>query len=261
MRRARSKRELLVLAGLVALLVVVATVSSRGASGAASAATPSAQPTAVAFARAYVSYLDGRLTADQLTAATPQAQTMARSGGVIPARDRVGTLALRRVDFSGVHGATRAKASLVAGDRGHTLQAALSLAYIGGRWRVAYLVPPDLSTILAPPAPPNRVPPAARGAAASFALAYADYREGVTRRLPGGLPFIRQQIASGHDPLAGIKPTRSRPRLISVLALDQGNLTSVQATVVDRGRRISFGFILERAAGRWPAWQFPVSGQ
>ncbi len=261
MRRANLRRELLVSAGLLALLAVLATFSFRGASGASSPAPPSARPTAVAFAQAYVSYLDGRTTAGRLTASSPRVEAIARSGGVIPARDRDGALALTRVDFSAVRGASRAKASLVAGDRRHTLQALLSLAYLGGHWQVSDLVPPDLSTLLAPPAPPNRVPRAARGAAARFALAYADYREGVTSRLPPGLAYIRRQIATGHDPLANIQATRSRPRLVSLLALDQGELTSVQATVVDLGRRISFGFILQRSGQRWPAWQFPVSGQ
>lgn len=260
MRRARLQRELLVLAGVVGALVVLAVVSFRGASGASTAAPSSARPTALAFARAYVAYLDGRVTVGQVIPVTSQVAALVRGGGAIAPRDRDGVLTLRRLNFSGVRGAPSAKASLDAGDRRHTLQAVFSLTYLGGRWRVAYLVPPDLSTILAPPAPRTQASSAARSAAARFALAYAGYREGSTRRLPAGMPYIRQQIAGGKDPLAAIQATRSQPRLVSLDALPQGPLTSVAAVIAAGGQRHSFSFVLERAAGRWQAWQFPVSG-
>lgn len=259
MLRVRSRSELLVLAGLVGLLVVVAAFSFSGGSGGSGTAPPSARPSALAFAQAYVSYLDGRLTGGRLAAASDQVEAVASSGGVIPARDRDGVLSLRRLNFSGVQRAPRAKASLIAGDRRHTLQAVFTLAYLGGRWQVTYLVPPDLSTLLAPPPPPGVVSPAAHRAAVRFALAYTALRDGAARRAPGGLPQIRQQIATGKDPLAGIPATRSVPRLVSLRALGQGTLTSVAVVVATGSRHRSFGFILQRGAGGWQVWQFPQS--
>lgn len=259
MLRRRSRSELLVLSGAIVLLIVIAAVTFRGSSSSPPSPAPSGRPAALAFANSYAGFLDGRSPAAGLPSATTQVKALALSGGTIPAASRAGLLTVRRLRFSGVRGARYATAVMDASDRRHALQAALTLSYADGRWEVSYLVPPDLSTLYAQAAAPPPISPAVRRAASNFTLAYVDYREHATRRLPPGLPFIRRQIAAGQDPLAGLTPTKERARLESIHGLPQGSLTSVEAVASDHGRRIDFQFILERAGGLWEPWQFPVS--
>lgn len=255
----RVRGELLLAGAVVVVGIVLAVFTFRSSSGPASRPSTSARPTALSFARAYLAYLDGRVPAQRLTSATARVQAIAAAGGVIPASERSGPLRIRGLAFQGVQGALGAKAVLTGADRRRSLRAALGLAYTGGRWRVSSLVPPDLSTQLAPAPGRARIARSARSVAAGFALAYADYREHAGP-VPSGLPAIREQIRALKDPLAGLSPTGERASLVLLRALEQGSLTSVTAVVRDR-REISFGFILQRAGGAWRAWQFPVGAQ
>lgn len=255
----RVRGELLLAGVVVVVGIVLAAFTFGSSSSSPSRPSTSARLTALSFARAYLSYLDGRVPAEQLTSATAKVQAAAAAGGVIPASERAGGLRIRGLAFQGVQGALGAKAVLTGADRRRSLRAGLGLAYMGGRWRVSSLVPPDLSTQLAPTRAPASVARSVRRIAAGFALAYADYREHAGPA-PSGLPTIREQIRALEDPLAGLSPTGERASLVSLRALAQGSLTSVTAVVRDR-QRISFGFVLQRAGGAWRAWQFPVGAQ
>lgn len=246
-------------AGLLVAVVVVAVLSFRHSPAPATAAASSGRSATLAFARSYVAFLDGRATANALRPALPGVRATAMRAGVIPPADRRGALKLRRLQFSGVRGAATARATIVAGDRRRTLQTTLSLTRAGGQWRVASLVPPDLSTVYAQPGPAPEVTAAMRQAATRFAAAYVAYRERRTTRLPSGRPLIRRQIAAGRDPLAAVRPPRARPARVSVRVLPMGAVAAVAATAGERTSRLRFSFILQRAGGRWSAWQFPVS--
>lgn len=245
------------MAALVAVLGALAAISLRGGASSASTVAPSARPAANAFARAYVEFLNGRLTAQALPDATSQVKGVASSGGRVPKAYR-GKAVLHRVAFNGVLGARRASALVLAGAGSRRVEAQFTLGYARGRWQITSLVPPDFSTLFAPGAPPVRVPAAERQAAAEFALAYANYRTGAGKGPPAGLSTIRSQIATHHDPLAGIRPTRTAARLVQLQMLPQGELTVVDAVLAAGGRRLAFGFTMEQAGGHWQAWQFPV---
>ena len=194
---------------LLPVLGGLALISMRGKASSASTVAPSARPAASAFASAYISFLNGRLAAAALPDATAAVRTLASSGGRVPAAYQ-GKLVFGGVRFSGVLGARRANAGLIARAGSHTLEASIALAYAGGRWQVTTLVPPDFSTVFSPANPPVSVSPAVRAAARSFALAYADYRTGASARPPEALPAIERQLAAGQDPLAGTSHSRSR---------------------------------------------------
>lgn len=256
MRRRRT--ELLVLAVVVAGLAVVAAVSLSGGSSAAFTAAPSARPAAGSFAQAYVSYLSGQTEAAAVPGAGPAARTVIAQTARVPAQYR-GQVRLTKLAFSGVLGAHRATALLTATAGPHSLQAAMSLTYVSGRWEISSLVPPDVDTVFSSPAPKIQVPAAIQSSARAFALAYADYRTGATAAVPPGLVFIRRQIAAKQDPLAGTAQTGAHARMIQVAALPQGTLTAVDAVAEAAGHRLSFSFNLQLTSGHWQASEFPTS--
>lgn len=246
------------LALIVPVLAGLALVALRGSASSASTVAPSARPTATAFARAYVSFLNGRLAASALPDMTERSRALASSGGRVPVVYR-GQVVLRAVSFTGVLGATSASARVIARAGRHTLEAAFALGYTGGHWRLTHLVPPDFPTVFSPPAPPVSVPPAARAAAQAFALAYVDYRTGARADAPAGLPTVERQIAADQDPLAATARTRAPAHLVRLQLLPQGQLTAVDAVLAAGGRRLRFSLILEATGGGWQPWSFPVS--
>jgi hypothetical protein len=252
------RRELLIVIVLVPVLGGLALISLRGGASSASTVAPSGRPAASSFAGAYISFLNGRLAAAELPDTTAAVRSLASSGRRAPAAYQ-GKLVLRSVRFSGVLGAKRASGGVIARAGTHTLEAAFTLAYAGGRWQVTRLVPPDFSTVFSPPNPPVSVPPVVRAAARSFALASADYRTGASARPPGGLTGIQQQLASHQDPLAGTPHSGAPARVVRLQILPQGQLSAVDAVLKAGSRRLTFGFVLQQDGGRWPASSFVVS--
>jgi len=154
-----------------------------------------------------------------------------------------------------------APAGLVARAGRYTLDADLALAYVGGRWHVSALVPPDFDTVFSPPPPPVSAPPVLDAAARTFALAYANYRTGAGTHPPAGTPTIERQIAARQDPLAAIAHTGAAARLLGLQLLPEGDVTPVDATVNAGGRRLAFTFFLQQnARGHWLAGSFPIGG-
>jgi hypothetical protein len=257
MRRRRSQVTVLVLA--LPVLAGLALVSLRGGASSASTVAPSARPAALAFASAYVSFLNGRSVAADLPDATGGVRATAATGLRAPTAYQ-GKVVLQSVPFKGVLGAMQASAGIVARTGRHTLDAELTLGYADGRWRVTALVPPDFDTVFSPPPGPVGVSLAIRTAARAFALAYADYRTGARPHPPSGSPTIEGQIADHQDPLAGTPRTGSGARLLTLSLLPQGSVIPVDATVVAGGHRLAFSFLLQQnPSGGWVPGSFPVS--
>jgi hypothetical protein len=197
MNTLRRHRRILLLAAIVLAAVVVHTCASRRharsptlvpASTIPSIRTPPAAkrdrhtahaPTvpaapavvARAFARAYLRFLDGQITAAQLPAATTRARRQATHGGQIPPRDRAGTLTLAAIEPVGRHGRSSSEFVIVAHDHARrSYPAQITLARVNRRVKVTNLVGPELQTILvlnASPPPRSRIrsrpaPPAPR---------------------------------------------------------------------------------------------------
>lgn len=258
----RRVRVDVLLGVVVVILVLGAVLLEQGTAGSETGApSTAARPAAVSFAQGYLSYLDGRLPARALPDASSKVKLVAAGAPPIPAGDQQGPLRLTGVRMTYVKGATSAEAVVMDRDRTHFYGFEIDLGFVGGRWQVVYLIPPDLSTILAAPYHPPPAPPAVRLAAERFALAYADYREGATRTPPGGLPTITQQLAAGQDPLAGAAPTHARAVLESItLGPVDGDAASAAIVLKDASRHLRFDFDLERSSGRWQAWGFPEAG-
>jgi hypothetical protein len=157
-----------------------------------------------------------------------------------------------------VAGAAQAQALVVGRDQRHEYSVEIDIRFLDGRWQVVYMIPPDLTTILAPPARTPSTPAALRLAATRFALAYVDYREGATHALPPSLPAMRRQIKTGQDPLVATTPTQSGARLASLAVGPVADgAAAAQAVVVDAGAKLEVEFDLERTAAGWQAWGFP----
>lgn len=258
----------------VALLAVVAAALLYHQS----AATPHAGPpktsprqAAAAFGAAYMQLLDGRL-ADALPDASAAVRASAARGAYIPPPARAGALRLVSVQTRWVTGAVVAQARITGRDAKHTYPADLDLAYENGAWRVVYVTPPDVATILATPATPATPeaggahrpgppppPPAITQAATRFALAYADYRERATATPPPALPTLSHQIQSGSDPLAQLQPSHAPATAESIaVGPPSGGVVAATATLSDRGAPVTFSFNLMHVGSQWRAWSFPL---
>ncbi len=257
MRRRRRSLDLLLALVLVAVLGAAVFVR-QGTASSNLRSPPSPRPVAVAFGSAYLRVLGGGLSAGALPDATARVRDIAAHAGAGAPWRFTGALALDAVRIRYVAHSRAAQVLLTGQDRVRSYPFDLGLNYGHGGWRVVYLVPPDVGTILAPGRQAPSTPAAVRRAAARFALAYADYRESATRLEPPGLPSIRGQIATGQDPLAGTQPTRIRASLRSLaFGPQEGDIVAVSAVLADSGTRPSFSFVLQRATGDWQAWDFP----
>ncbi len=250
--RSRGTQLNVLLAVGVALAVAAVFVFRSGTSSGGS--PPSSRVVAVAFAGAWLRYLDGQIPLSQLPDADAGVLRTA-NGVVIPARFRAGQLTLAQLKVSAGSGTT-ASAAFGAQDQKHFFPTAISLARRAGGWEVVGLVPPDMSILYPPPRIP-RAPSAAQRAASDFAFAYADFRAGVRRHPPPAGPLITKEIAGGQDPLAHTAATHTPARLDS---LELGPVTngtvSATAQLNDRGSSLSVLFTMQKEGGLWTASQF-----
>ena len=254
--RARRIRLDLALALIVAMAVAAAALVHEGTAASSTVTPGSPAPAADAFSRAYLGYLDGSVALDALPDATSQVRSLGDEQ--IPPAARSGPIRLTSLKLSHVAGAAQAQALVLGRDRRHEYTVEIDIHFLGGRWQVNYIVPPDLTTILAPPAHVPAPPGSLRLAASRFATQYVDYREGATRTLPSALPAMRRQIQTGQDPLVATTPTHAPARLESlVLGPVADGAVAARAMLVDAGAQVPVEFDLEQAPGGWQAWGFP----
>jgi hypothetical protein len=255
MRRSGATINVLLAVGVV--LLVASVFVFRGGSS-SNPAPASARTVADAFAAAYVRYLDGKIPLSELPDADAGVLRTA-NGVILPARLRAGQLTLAQLD---VYDVTRssARAGFGARDRKNYLPATFFLARRAGAWEVVGLVPPDLSELYPRPKIPA-APSAAYAAASKFALAYANYREGVGAQPPAGQALIAKQIARGQDPLAHIAATH-RPAHLDSLKLGPvtNGMVAATAQLSDGGSSMTVLFTMQKEGGAWMASQFILSG-
>jgi hypothetical protein len=255
MRRSGATLNVLLAVGVV-LLVVSVFVFRGGSSSTKAPASP--QSVAEAFAGAYVRYLDGQLPLSQLPDADAGVLRTA-NGVIVPARLRAGQLTLAQLTVTNVSG-SRATATFGARDRRYSLPAAITLSHRAGAWEVVGLVPPDMALLDPRPKIPG-APSAAQTAASTFALAYADYREGARKQPPAGQPLIARQIAAGKDPLAHIAATHTAAHLDSLqLGPVTNGMVAATAQLSEGASSVTVLFTMQKGGGAWTASQFIVSG-
>lgn len=254
MRRSGATINVVLAIGVV--LLVAAVFVFRGGSS-TSQTTSSPQSVADAFASAYVRYLGGQIPLSQLPDADAAVLRTA-NGIVVPPRQRAGQFTLARLTMTKVSG-SRATAVFAARDGRYSLPAAITLSRRAGAWVVVGLVPPDFSELESPPKIPP-APSAAQTAASTFALAYADYREGVRKQPPSGQALITGEITRGQDPLARIAATHSPAHIDSLLLGPVANGTvSATAQLSDGGSSFTILFTMQKGGGSWVASQFILS--
>lgn len=253
--RVRGTQLNILLAVGVALAVASVFVFRGGTSSSGSPA--SARSVADAFAGAWLRYLDGEVPLSRLPDADAGVLRTA-NGVVIPPRLRAGHLTLTQLKVTAVSGST-ATAAFGARDRRHFLPTAITLSDRGHGWEVVGLVPPDMSQLYPPPKIPP-APSAARTAAASFVLAYADYRDAVRRHPPPGGPLIVKQIADRQDPLAHATASHTAARLVKLELGPVTNGTVAATALLSDGRSsVTVLFTMQKEAGLWTASQFILS--
>lgn len=256
MIRAPRIRLELALALIVVIAVAAAALVHEGTAASNTVTPGSPAPVAYAFSRAYLGYLDGNIARTAVPDATSRVRSLANEQ-IQPAA-RSGPLRLANLRLSHVAGSVEAQALAVGRDRRHEYSFEIDIHFVGGSWQVVYIVPPDLSTILAPPPRAAAAPASLALAASRFVVAYVDYREGTTRGLPASLPAMRRQIETGQDPLAATTPTHSPARIASLaFGPVADGAVAAQAVVTDAGARTPVVFDLERTSAGWQAWGFP----
>ena len=254
--RARRIRLDLALALVVAMAVAAAALVHEGTAASSTVTPGSPAPVADAFSRAYLGYLDG--ASRSMPCRTPRAGCARSADEQIPPAAPLGPDPAHAPQLSHVAGAAEAQALVVGRDQHHEYSFEIDIRFVEGRWQVVYIVPPDLDTILAPPAHVPAPPSALRLAASRFATQYVDYREGATHTLPAALPAMRRQIQTGQDPLVATTPTHAPARLASlVVGPVADGAVAARAMLVDAGAQLPVEFDLEQTAGGWQAWGFP----
>lgn len=231
----------------------VRKVHGRRPRGHAARGAPTPIIAARAFANAYLRHLDGEQARVPYATLTSRAQAGADVPAGIPKLHLAG---LRRL------GSTALSTAIIATGEGagRDYPFTMDVTRGGEGWYVTGLEPPDFPQDRRhreshPTAGP---PSSARVAARTFALAYADYAMGATRRLPHGSKIIRRQILAGGDPLAGLPPNHRSGRLESVqFGPSQSGRFAVEAVVRAGRETLTFWFLLAHTQTGWVAVEFP----
>ena len=125
-------------------------------------------------------------------------------------------------------------------------------------WVVDQITPPDLSIDRGLRPAPHVSPPAAGAAAArEFALAYVDYRAGVSSTRPAMTAAAARQVKSGTDSLAGQQLHKAAAQLVSIrFGPPSGREFAATAMVTVSGSRESFSFLMVKTSTGWACAQF-----
>ncbi|MGO9954777.1 MAG: hypothetical protein ACLP50_02135 [Solirubrobacteraceae bacterium] len=209
-----------------------------------------------AFAASYLAYLDGG-PGSALRYASITAASQATGGGQIPPAFRDGPLRITDAIKQGSTGWS-AQATVLVSNRSESYPFTVQMLYEQDGWQIAQVVPVDLS-IDDHTRPPVGVVVSAAGVSAArrFAVAYVDYRAGVTRSLPAMSSAAREAIAQGTDSLAQTRMPRERAGLESIsYGPPSGGEFAATATVTVAGRRETFSFLMVLTRAGWVCGAF-----
>jgi hypothetical protein len=208
------------------------------------------------FAASYLAYLDGGPVSGLRYASITAAGQVADDGR-IPAAFRDGSL---RITSSGEQGSTgfSAQATVVAGNRSQSYPFTVQLLYEQAGWQIAQVVPVDLGTDdhVQPPAGAI-IPAAGASAARRFAVAYVNYRAGVSATPPAMGSAAGQAIAQDTDSLAQTPMPRGRV-VLALISYGPPSRREFAATATVRvaGRRETFSFLMVKTPHGWVCGAF-----
>ena len=201
------------------------------------------------FVVSYASYLDGLLPVGRLRYASVTAREQASSGGRIPEALRDGGLRVASIRSTGT--AYSAQVSVVLANRSESYPFSVQLLGELG-WRVAQIVPPDLTIdqhtkpVAGPP-----IPHTGQAAADRFATGYVRYRAGRGRLACVTCAAVRE-ASGGQDPLGGRTVPAGVVRLLRVrFGPLEGDEFAVTATVVVGGWAVRFSFLMLHTGRGW----------
>jgi ribosomal protein S11 len=209
------------------------------------------------FANAYGRYLDGDPATVLGRAGSVTSAAQAKQAGQIPAAFRDGRLTV--TDLSTLESTCcSASVTVVLANREQSYPFAEQLLLERHGWVVDQITPADLSIDRGLRTVPH-VSPTAAGAAAAreFALAYVDYRAGVSSTRPVMTAAAAQQVKSGTDSLAGQQLHKAAARLVSIrFGPPTGREFAATAVVQVAGARQRFSFLMVKTSTGWACAQF-----
>jgi hypothetical protein len=265
-RHAQSPRP--ASAGTIPSITTPPAAKPENRTGQASAAVAARAVVARMFARAYLRFLDGQISAAQLPATTPRARRQATHGGQIPPRDRAGTLTLASIEPLNQQGQPPREFVIVAYDHARrSYPAQITLARVNRHFKITNLLAPELQTILMlnPPPPPHShirsrraspapPPPAGlRAATNRFLSTYLPYTYG---QLPGRrlrnaslrlLHHLERQPPNAPPAVRSLQPAARS----LAFELDPAGGWAAIVTVVDGQQSYRVTVKLDDVHGRW----------
>jgi hypothetical protein len=203
------------------------------------------------FADSYGRYLDGA-GARQLADASITAEAQVRQGGRVPVALRDGAVTVAGYSAF-ARSCCSAQETVVLANRQERYPFTLDLLYEQNAWQVATITPVDLGIADGTHPVAHVVTPAgARSAAATFAVAYANLKDGSNSTQPAMSAGARAAIAGGTDSLAGFALPRAAAHLRSLAfgPQNEGELAAT-ATVTIAGAAHTFSYLMVNTRGGW----------
>jgi hypothetical protein len=189
-------------------------------------------------------------------AGTVTAVDQAREARRIPVKFRDGrlTASLGAIEST----CCSASVTVLLADREESYPFAEQLLLEHHGWVVEQITPPDLSMDRELRPAPHVSPPAAGEVAArEFALAYANYRDGMSQTRPAMTAVAARQVKAGTDSLAGQATPHVAARLVSIaFGPPSGREFATTAVIHFDQSRQSFSFLSVRTPAGWKCSQF-----
>lgn len=209
------------------------------------------------FATGYGRYLDGGTATRLYSSGTVTAIAQATSGGRIPAAFRNGQLHVTQLS-SLQSTCCSASVTVVLSNREQSYPFTEQLLNEGVHWLVDQITPSDLDMDRALKAPSHVSDPAGgQSSARSFALAYVDYRDGISSTPPAMTAAAAQQLEQSTDSLAGQRLPKAAARLLSIaFGPPSGDEFAATATVRASSTTMSFSFLMVKTHSGWKCGQF-----
>ena len=209
------------------------------------------------FADAYGRYLDGGPATALRRAGSVTSAAQAKQAGQIPAAFRDGHLTVANLTAL-ESTCCSASVTVVLANRQESYLFAEQLLLEQHGWVIDQITPPDLSMDRnLRPAPHISPTTAGTAAARAFAIAYVDYRAGVSPTRPAMTAAAARQVKSGTDSLAGQQLHKAAAQLVSIrFGPPSGREFAATSVVQVAGARESFSFLMVKTSTGWACAQF-----
>ena len=209
------------------------------------------------FANVYGRYLDGAPASALRRAGSITSAAEAARAGQIPGPFRDGHLTVNNLNAL-QETCCSASVTVVLANREESYPFVEQLLMQQRGWVVDQITPPDLAMDRGlRPTPHFTTPTTGATAAREFAVAYVNYRAGVSRTRPAMTATAARQLESGTDSLSGQQLPKAPGQLVSIaFGPTSGKEFAITATVTVAEARQSFSFLMVKTATGWACAQF-----